>query len=225
MERIQGFCTTLLEALGISLWFLLSNLPFFSFYLFVGIEEIEHYLFFFALCLLPLGPSLSALFYSMRRLMRDKDIAVGKTYRAGYRDNVKQSLILSAIQCGAICLLTVNQYAFSRMFPGYGFGFFFQILLLLVLLITPNLYLFQMRYDLNLLEIGKRSLVLMIGKPYLTLGNAAAFLCLLIAYQILPGIVLLAAPSVYAFLVLFMNRTWFLSKQNQEWEGAVDEKH
>lgn len=209
IEKIMGFCSIICQSLGLNLLFLFSNLPLVWFFFSVGLTQAETYLFLFCLCLIPLGPSLCALFYTMHKLMRDGDIKLFASYKKGYRNNVKQGIILASMEALFLFIIQVNHKAFTQVYPSFFLSFLFGILFILLILLTPNLYLLAMHYEMKIIDIIKSALAITIGKPIFTLGNLAAFFFGLVAYDIAPGIAILFVGSVYAFFVLFMNKRLF----------------
>ena len=81
LERILGFCEKFLYFLKINCLFLLSNLPVLLFFLFVGISQVRTYLPLFLLCLIPAGPTVSAVFFSMNRMLRGTETGAWKDIR------------------------------------------------------------------------------------------------------------------------------------------------
>ena len=79
MDKILGFCEKLWYVIGANLLFLLSNLPALLFFLFVGASQVRTCLPFFLLCMVPAGPALSALFYTMNRLLSKTETGYGET--------------------------------------------------------------------------------------------------------------------------------------------------
>lgn len=206
IEKIMGVCSRLWQGIGLNFLFLLSNIPLVWFILAMGIDQIGTYLPLFCLCLVPLGPSFCALFYSMKRLMEEGDIKVWRIYRKGYGINGKQGIFLSLAEALVFFILNVNLKAFTQVYPSFTFALLFQLMLLLLVLITPNLYLLAMWFQVSLSAVVKNAIIITLGKPVLTLGNFAALMFALVLYDFMPGAAILVLGSVYAFLILFMNK-------------------
>ncbi len=216
MEKIMGFCSGLWQMIGINFCFLCCNIPVLSFFAFVGITEIGNYLPFFLLCLLPLGPSLSALFYSIFRFRREKDIKIFSVYKKGYCNNFKQSIELSLLQLSIIFMMAMNIRFFTSIISIFFMQIFFKILFIGVVILTPYFYLLIMRYKLSVKDIIKNTLILALGRPLLLLGNTAAFLFVLVFYEIMPGTAILFLGSVYGYLIIYMNQKIFSDMENEQ---------
>lgn len=209
IEKIMGFCSMICHSLGLNLLFFFSNLPLLVFFFTIGLSQADTYLFLFCLCLIPLGPSLCALFYTMHRLMKEGDIKLFSVYKKGYRNNLKQGLVLSALEAVLLGILQVNYKTFTQVYPSFALTLLFELLFILLMLITPVLYLLTMHYEMKTIDIIRSALAITIGKPVLSLGNGAAFVFGLVFYDIVPGIGILFVASVYAYLILFMNKRLF----------------
>ena len=130
MEKIMAFCSGLWQMIGMNLVFLLFNLPAVCLLFFIGIDQVGNYLPFFLLCLLPTGPALSALFYSVFRWRKEKDIRVWHTFWKSYRSNFVQSVSLGAMELFFIFMMAMNIRFFTYVFPIMWTRMFFQVLLL-----------------------------------------------------------------------------------------------
>lgn len=108
MDKILGFCEKLWYVIGANLLFLLSNLPAILFFLFVGASQVRTCLPFFLLCMVPAGPALSALFYTMNRLLSKTETGVWRDYRKAYRDDWGQKYLLAAGHMFLILVFEIN---------------------------------------------------------------------------------------------------------------------
>lgn len=110
MDKILGFCEKLWYVIGANLLFLLSNLPALLFFLFVGASQVRTCLPFFLLCMVPAGPALSALFYTMNRLLSKTETGVWRDYRKAYRDDWGQKYLLAAGHMFLILVFIIKFY-------------------------------------------------------------------------------------------------------------------
>lgn len=203
-EKIMSVCYGIFYFLILNILFIISNVSVFAFLFGIGISSIGMYYPLFFLCLLPLGPSLCALFSCMDKLIKNKDIYPFKEYVKAYRKNFLPSMTISFIQLGILFMLITNIkfFANNHNLMMYLFG----ILFLVILLMTPNLYLLSMKFKMGFVQLLKAALTITIGRPVLTLGNAAAFLIMMVLFEITSGTTFLFMGSCYAFLIVFLNR-------------------
>lgn len=199
--------------LGVNLCFLAGNAMLLLFLLFVGISQAGTYLPLFLVCLLPMAPALSAVFYAMNRYLEKKDSGAFKDYRKGWKSGLFLSLKAGVLQLAFVFILWTNIRFFSKVSYGYISVVVSTVLLVLILLMTPNLYYLTGVYEMRLYGAVKAALTVTIGKPGTTLGGAAALLLLLAVFEVIPGLAVFFFAGVYGLLVVFMNRRFIGGKK------------
>lgn len=206
IEKIMDICEKILYFLKINLLFLLSNIPVLAFFLFVGISQVRTCLPLFLLCLIPAGPSLSAVFFAMNRIVHKTETSAWKDYKTGYMDCWGRKAGIAAVQMLLIWMFWTNIEFFSVEIPLLPLVILFGILFIGCLLITPDLYLLASRYEMNIKDVFKGAVVLCVTRPVITLGNAAMAALILILLEIQAGTTVLFMASIYGFMVVFMNQ-------------------
>lgn len=209
MEKVMSFFNYVYYFFILNLLFLLCNIPFIGFYFLVGISSIGEFLPLFLLCLLPIAPSLCALFYCMNKLIINKDIYPFREYIKGYKSNFKQSVVIGVIQLISIFIICISMRIFASIPKFAIFTFILIIELALIILITPFLYLFISRYAMKSIDIIKISFITVIGKPLYAMGNAIVFIFMLMLFEITAGTTFLFIGVVYAFLIVLSNKKLF----------------
>lgn len=210
VDKIMELCENLWKTIGLNICFLLSNLPILSFLLFLGIQDIRNYPLFFCFCLLPLGPSLSALFSCILQWKKEKDIRVVYSYIKKYKNNFLQSILVSTIQCTFLYILMKNIIFFNIYFKNFYGKLLFQILITLWISMIPTFYIFIMRYHLTIGNIIKNTLIFLLSRPFILFGNMITLLFSCMIYELFPAISMLVIGSVYGYLILRMNETVFV---------------
>lgn len=206
MEKIMSACERILYFLKINFLFVISNLPVLCFFLFVGINQVRTCLPLFLLCLVPAGPALCALFFSMNRVLRGTDTFAWKDYKKGYVDSWGRKMAVAGIQMMMVWILWTNVEFFAVQIPVLPLTVLFTLLFAFCLLITPNLYLLASRYEMKIKDIFKGAAMLSITRPVITLGNVAMLAVVLMLVEIQAGTAVLFVASLYGFVVVFMNR-------------------
>mgnify|MGYP002328124135 FL=1 len=206
MDKILGFCEKLWYVIGANLLFLLSNLPALLFFLFVGASQVRTCLPFFLLCMVPAGPALAALFYTMNRLLSKTETGVWRDYRKAYRDDWGQKYLLAAGHMFLILVFEINIEFFAVQIPVFPLMILFVILFAAALAVTPNLYLLASRYRMKNRDIVKTSLILLVTRPVSTLGSIVSLGVILMLFELKAGTAVLFMGSLYGFLIAFMNR-------------------
>ena len=177
------------------------------FLLFVGAGQIRECLPLFLLCLLPAAPALSAVLYTMNRLIEGREGNALRDYRKGYCTDFLQKAGLGAGQLFVILLCQTNVEFFTVQLGILPLAILFAILLAAAVLVTPNLYMLASRYKMGNMQIVKTAVTLLIAKPVFSLGNLVALLLVLGAFEISAGTTVLFMGSAYGFLVMFMNQS------------------
>lgn len=204
--KILGMCERLMYFLGVNLCFLAANLPVLLFFLFAGISQVRACLPLFLLCMVPFGPSLSAVFYCMNRLLNNTETSVFKNFLQGYKSDLSLKLTVSALQMFCILILWTNVEFFRFQIVIPVLSVFFGLLFAAVVCMTPTLYLLTSRYRMSTRQLIQDAVILLFTRPVITLGNIAAFAVMLMCLEIQAGTTVLFMGSVYGFLVVFMNR-------------------
>lgn len=207
IEKVLGFCDKVWYFFTVNLLFVISNFPILLFLLFIGAGQIRECLPLFLLCLVPMAPALSAVMYTMNRLIHGTEGKAVKDYKKGYCSDFLQKVGLGAGQMLVIIMCWTNIEFFTLQVRIFPFTIIFMILFAAAVLVTPNLYMLASRYEMKNIQIAKTAVTLLIAKPVSALGNIVALGVVLAAFEISAGTTVLFMGSVYGFLVMFMNQS------------------
>lgn len=206
IENVLNVCDKILYFLKINFFFLICNLPVLLFFLFVGVSQVRTCLPLFLLCLVPAGPALSAVFFSMNRILHRTDTSAWKDYKTGYVDSWGKKIGTAALQMLLILIFWTNIEFFSIEFSILPLTILFVLLFAGVIIITPNLYLLASRYEMKVKDLFKGAVVLCITRPVITLGNTAMLAVILMLLELNAGTFVLFMASIYGFVIVFMNQ-------------------
>lgn len=207
IEKVLGFCEKICYFFIVNLLFIVSNLLALLFLLFVGAGQIRECLPLFLLSLLPMAPALSAVMYTMNRLIHGTEGRALRDYKKGYCMDLMQKIGLGAGQLLVIFICWTNIEFFTKQIRILPLAVLFIILFAIAVLVTPNLYMLVSRYEMGNLHIAKTAVTLLFAKPVFTLGNVVALGIVLAAFEISAGTTVLFMGSIYGFLVMFMNQS------------------
>lgn len=225
MEKVNEVFNYIFTFLILNILFWLFDFPIIAFVAAFGIswEVIKQYYPVLIICLIPMGPALCALFHCMNRLIRDKEIGWIKDFWKGYKRNFIPSFLTAIVQALIVCMLVTNIDFFVSAVP--ELVYVFLILLLVVILSIPTAYLLIMKFEMRPYQLLKATITITFAKPACTIGNAAAFLVMLILFGFSAGTTILFVSSVYAFLVVFMNQKMLaeLAGEDAKKEQASEE--
>ncbi len=206
IEKVLGFCEKVCYFFAINFLFIISNFPILLFLLFIGTDQIRECLPLFLLCLVPMAPALSAVMYTMNRLIHKTEGKAWKDYKKGYCSDFLQKIGLATCQLLIILMCWTNIEFFTLQFRVFPLTIVFILLFAVAVLVTPNLYMLASRYKMKNVQIAKTAVTLLIAKPVSTLGNTVALAIILVAFELSAGTTVLFMGSVYGFLVMFMNQ-------------------
>lgn len=205
-ERILTFCNYVMWLFLTNIFFIFCNIPLLLFLFFVGASGISKYILLFDLCILPLGPSITALLYTMGKLVRTKDIYLFKDYFKAYKENFLQSLFIWFLQVCAVSMLYVNLEFFKKISYGYILTPILYICIFIIVIMSFYLYPIISRFHVKNMEVLKLSLVLTISRPLMTFGNVVILLFSLMLIEIKASIFILFIASITCFLIMFFER-------------------
>lgn len=215
IEKVLGFCERVCYFFLVNLLFVGSNIPILLFLLFVGASQIRECLPLFLLCLVPMAPALSAVMYTMNRLIHGTERTAFKDYRRGYGSDFLQKISLGAGQMLVVFICWTNIEFFSMQVKIFPLVLVFLVLFAAAVLVTPNLYMLASRYEMKNMQIVRTGTALLFAKPVAALGNIAALAIVLVAFELSAGTTVLFMGSVYGFLVMFMNQNVMQKLENR----------
>ena len=216
VEKALDICYKIWYFFVINVLFLISNLPILLVVLFVGMDQLRTCLPLVFLTLTALCPALSAVFYAMNRLLAGTERGAWKDYWKGYKNGFWQKLRLGFVHMFILLICWTNVEFFTLQIPFLPLAILFFLLFAAAVLVTPECYLFASRYEMTNLQLARLAVVVSAARPFITLGNTAAFALMLAAFEVSAGTTVLFMGSVYGFLVAFMNRKILESLEHQE---------
>lgn len=190
-----------------SILFILLNMPALLLLISVkSIEDLKNFGLLAPVMLLTLGPSYTALLYTMGKLYREKELSTIKTFFKGYRESFFQSLTFWTIQVFTLYFLIfdirfLSSIGTSSYVISLWYGFIF-----LVFFITVHIYPIIARFKMKNIDILKLSFIYSVRKLYITTANmllTAAMILLSLKY---PNIVIFFGPAILSYLIMVNER-------------------
>jgi uncharacterized membrane protein YesL len=211
MNKLMEFCEYIIWLFVGNLLFLVANLPFVLFYLFVGLDRAAEYRLLFLISLIPLGPAFTALLSAMNRLVRYKDVSIFRDFTKAYKANFKISTAAASIQLTLVFVLLTNIEVIGKLEAGFLFTPFFKLLTCILLLMTFYIYPVIARYHVTVTGVLKTALVLTISKPMTTVGNLVLLLFTFVLVQLKASYAILFVASILCYLIMFFQKHLFAS--------------
>jgi|SRR5690625_1539574 len=187
----------------LNFYFILTNIVFLFFFL--ALEPSFSNIILYFLALVPTGPSISALYYSTAKLVKEKEISPTKDFFYGYKINFKDTLKLWLPALLALFIIIVDLqyfYAKATTFNQVLTGIFFVALIIIIILL---LYVFPInaQFKFRIRDIYRLSVYYVFKTIKVTTGNIAIlFLTAFLMYVTSDFIILFIASLVCYILTL-----------------------
>ena len=190
------------------MWFFASNIYFMLcnillvIYLMVFTSDINNTYVLLYIALLPVAPALTALYATVGKIIREKDVSVTTYFFNSYKSNFKQAFILGFIECTAILVSIVDLKYFSTAKYGTYITPFFMIIIVFIFII--GLYVFPVlsRFYLKTSDIIKISFVYSIKKIHITIFNLSSITCAAFVFYKVPSISMFFIFSGTCYLIM-----------------------
>lgn len=192
-----------------NLYFLLLNIPVFLVLIkinYFGIEQtslLEIYL-----ASIPIGPSITALYGVMGKLIREKDVSITKDYFRMYKMNFKQSIILWLMVLTVLFILYVDIRTSKTLFV-----YLYMILALLIMLISLYMFPITSRFYLKTKDIIIISIVKVFKEIKITLLLLAVVVLSFLIFNFMPGISILFIVSALCFTIMYLETTLLMKME------------
>lgn len=190
-----------------NLLMVLFNLPFCITLILYVRSGFKGYPTIFLLTLLTLGPSLTAIFYTMGKLYRDKDISIFKDFMKAYKENFVQSISVNSLFLLVFIGFTLN----VRLAPNFQFlsimAPIFYVGIFLIFIAYPFAFIILSRFQMKTMDLIKASFTLSIVKFKYTLINIIIFLFMLIIIEVMPAYGALFLGSAIPYLIILSNKS------------------
>lgn len=186
-----------------NIYFILSNIIFLFF--FMTLESTFSNITIYFLALIPTGPSISALFYSIGKLIREKELSPLKDFYYGYKINFKGTLKFWIPLLLVLYILIVDiQYFNTNASTGYSvLSVLFLIGIVFLLVVLLNAFLINAAFFFRTKDVWKLSVYYSFKKLKITFGNIGIVIVTLFLTSITTNflIIFIASLVCYVFMI------------------------
>ncbi len=184
-----------------NIYFVLANSLFIFFFL--TLEPSFSNILLYFLALIPTGPAVAALYYSMEKLVKTKELSPTHDFFHGYRKNIKDILsIWFPILIVYFILLVDLQYL--RQTPTESNQILSIVILILIAVWTMlilNAIAISSRYKFRMRDIWKLSVYYSFMKVKNTIGNMLILFILAFVTTVTTDFLILFVSSIVVFLL------------------------
>jgi len=186
-----------------SLYFFLCNPLLIVFYIVTFIDAKNFNFLFLFISLIPLGPSLTALYLSMNKLCIEKNLSISSYFFSSYKKHFKDSMKLWLIQLSILLILVLDFIFFYIRIPNLGIHIIFLILGLYLLIVGLYAFPINSRFKIKLTDLIILSFYYTLKKFPITLLKAIVIGILFKLSSIIPGILFIFLPSIICLLFAY----------------------
>ncbi|WP_208586548.1 YesL family protein [Gracilibacillus suaedae] len=182
--------------------FMLANFLFLLAFVFVEMSVQNIILFFIAL--LPAGPSLAALYATMGKMIRERDLSPTKDFWSYYKNNFEIATKYWIVQLTIMTILIIDIYYANQFLAVLSPVF----LILLIFMLFLMLYAFPIlsRFEVKLKNLLIVSVYAVFRYFKTTLFHISTLISLGIIYYFAPSITVWFCMSVAVFFMMFNMR-------------------
>ncbi|WP_251549787.1 YesL family protein [Neobacillus muris] len=201
--KFFGIANLIYGLLMTNIYFVFSNILFLFF--FMALQPSISNLTIYFLALIPTGPAISALFYSLGKLIREKELSPLRDFFYGYKINFKDTLKFWLPFLAVLFILLVDLHYFnskgSILYLILSVVFLVAIIVLLVL--TLNAFLINAGFVFRTKDLWKLSVYYSFKKRKVTFGNIGIVIITLFLSAVTTDFLVVLAASLigYVFLV------------------------
>jgi len=185
-----------------NIYFMLCNILLIIYFMSAGKDISNSYVLLY-IALLPMFPALTALYATVGKIIREKDISVTTYFFKSYKRNFKQSFFLGFIECTAISIAALDIKYFSALKYGAYIVPFFIVLIVFIFMI--GLYVFPLisRFYLKTTDLIKISFVYSIKKIHITIFILSSITCAGFIFYIIPQIAIFFIFAGLCYTIMF----------------------
>jgi len=198
-----------------SFYFAICNILLILFIIITAIYPNQFNLSILFICLIPLGPSLGALYSTTSKIIREKDIYFSSYFWNYYKNNFISNLKIWLIQLVMLTIFFLDLQYFYLNSPEKGIHIIFAILIIICL--SLGLYCFPINsiFELKLKDLFLLSVYYMIRKFPITILKASSIGLTFYLSNNISIIFLIFMPSILCLLFFYYDKKIFLDIENK----------
>ncbi|WP_160692194.1 DUF624 domain-containing protein [Clostridium sp. C2-6-12] len=177
------------------------------------------------IALIPLGPSLGALYSTTGKIIREKDIYFSSYFWNTYKTNFLSNIKLWMTELILITILFIDFQYFYLNSPGNGIYMIFIALIVISIIVGFYAFAINSRFELKLKDLIVLSLYYTIKKFPVTILKVAV---IILSYYVLRyvSIVLLSfIPTVICIIFYFYDKAIFAELENKFLSNTDDQEN
>jgi len=193
----------------------ICNILLILFLIFTTISPENFNLFLLFISLIPLGPSLGALYSTIGRIMREKDIYSTSSFWSSYKNNFVSYLKIWLIELITITILFIDYQYFYLHMPEKGIHIIFLALIIISFVIGLYAFPINSRFEIKLKDLFILSMYYMMKKFPLTILKIASIVLTYYLSKNISIFFLIFMPSIICFIFLYYDKSIFAELEDK----------
>lgn len=198
-----------------SLYFSICNILLILFFIFTTIYPSQFNLLLLFICLIPLGPSLGALYSTIGKIIFEKDIFFSSFFWTLYKNNFVSYLKLWLIHLIIVTVLFIDFQYFYLNVPEKSIHILFAILIIVSLSISLYSIPINSRFEIKLKDLFILSIYYMIKKLPITILKAFVIFLAYYLSNNVSIVFLIFMPSILSLIFLCYDKIIFFEIENR----------
>lgn len=183
-----------------SLYFLICNPLLLIFFIVTFIDSSNFNFIFLFIALIPLGPSLIALYLSMKNLLTEKSTSITSYYFDSYKKHFKDTMKIWLIELALLLLLVIDFLYFYIKLPSLGLHNVFLLLGLYLIIVSLYAFPINSRFNIKFKDLIILSFYYTIKKFHITILKTAIIILIIKSTSYIPPLLIVFLPSIIALL-------------------------
>lgn len=193
-----------------SFYFAICNILLILFFVLTTITPSNFNLLFLFISLIPLGPSIGALYFTVSKTIREKDIYFFSVFWKSYKNNFTSCLKMWMIQLIIITISFIDFQYFYLNAPERGIHQIFIIILLISLIIGLYSFPINSRFELKLKDVFLLSAYYTLKKFPITILKVGAIILTYFLANNISITFLFFMPCIICIIFYYYDRNMFI---------------
>jgi uncharacterized membrane protein YesL len=189
-----------------NIYFIVCNVLFLFF--FMTLEPTFSNITIYFLALIPTGPAISALFYSIGKLIREKDLSPLRDFFHGYKINFKDTMKFWLPLLLVLYILFVDLQYFNSNATTTNtiLSVVFSIAMIVMTILVMYAFLINAGFTFRLKDIWKLSVYYSFKKLKITFGNMGIVIILFFLSSLVSDFLIVFAASLVCYLFMLNSK-------------------
>lgn len=192
-----------------SFYFLICNPLLLIFYIITFINSSNFNFILLFISLIPLGPSIVALYLSMSKLIFEKNFSISSYFFSLYKNNFKSTMKIWLLELLILFLFTMDSLYFYINLPSYGIHIIFILLSIYILIVSLYLFPINSKFEIKFKDLIILSFYYSLKKFPITLLKIAILILIIKISSYIPSLIMLFLPSIISILFVYYDNSIF----------------